>query len=390
MLHFLLKSLSDTELQDTLFEVLIQLVGNTVTKIQAKNSEVFWNTLAIELKELFEANTFNDSNTEKHIDFLLQLCGTALEYRQGKFFHSNKDFVQSFIGLNVQKKSQPVLLTYCKVTILLLLSENIKLSQENASSLTRKINNLHNEEFFLYFVDNIHKYAGFEALILPNFLKLCLRNKLDERYLHLLTKIILQKSPVCGSGINLDSWKKYSIDFSHSTANREMTQVLSENIVCGDVEKLIMDPACVLCSLICLPHIATAIDETLKVKLYQFIDFLCKNITNTKMEEHHIKLLLFILEVGVETLVHFADEEYLLKGLEQLTATLLPLARNIEYLLSLKILDLLYSALTNQEHVVQIQTLLRLNEVLQENFSSPYHEVSIYFSISVIVFTNDS
>lgn len=378
MLHFLLKSLSDTDLQDTLFDVLIQLVGNTVTKIQAKNSEVFWNILVIELKELFEGNTLYDSNTEKHIDFLLQLCGTALEYRQGKFFHSNKNFVQGFIGLNVQKISQSVLLTYCKVTILLLLSENIKLSQENASSLTRKINNLHNEEIFLYFVDNIHKYAGFEALILPNFLKLCLRNKLKDRYLHLLTKIILQKSPLCGSGIRLDSWRKYSIDFGHSTANREMIQALSENIVCSDVEKLIMDPASVLCALICLPHIAAAIDQNLKVNLYQFIDFLCENITNAKMKEHHIKLLLFILEVGVETLVHFADEEYLLKCLEPLTATLLPLARNVEYILSLKILDLLYSALINQENVVQMQTLLRLDAVLQENFSSPYHEVSSF------------
>lgn len=376
MLHFLFKSLSDKELQDTLFEVLIQLVGNTVSKIQAKNSDVFWNTLIFELKELFEANTLSDSNTEKYINFLLQLCGTALEYREGKFLHSNKDFVQGFIGLNVQKLSESLLLTYCKVTILLLLSENIKLSQENASSLTRKITNLYNEEIFLYFVDNIHRYTGFEALVLPNFLKLCLSHKLNEKYLHRLTKIILQKSPLCGSGISLDSWRKYPIDFGYTSANCEMIKVLNENIVCDDIEKLLMDPARVLCSLICLPHIAATIDENLKIKLEQFIIFLCENMDSAKMEEQQIKLLLFLLQIGVETLVHLSAEKHLLKCMESLIVTLLPVATNVEYLLSLKILDLVFSALSNQENIVQMQTLLRLNTILQNNFCSPYHEVN--------------
>lgn len=384
MLHFLLKSLSEKEIQDTLFEVLVQVVGNTVSKIHSKNSDIFWNALIVVLTELFEANTANDCNTEKHIDFLLELCGIALEYREGRFFYSNKNFVQGFVDLNIQKLSQPVLLTYCKVIILLLLSENIKLPQENASSLTRKITTLSNEEIFLYFVDHIHRYTGFEALILPNFLKVCFNNRLNEKYLSLLTRIVLQKSPICGSGIGLAAWRKYSIDFGNTIANCEVIKILTENIICGDSEKLIADSTYIFCSLICLPHISTVIDETVKAKLERLIIFLCENIDVSTMQMQQINLILFLLQTAVETLVHLSDESFLMKCFESLITVLLPLATDIQYLISLKTLDLLLTALSKQENILQIQTLLRLNEVLQDNFCAPYHEVNI----SYLLFNN--
>lgn len=382
MLQFLLKSLADKELQDTLFEVLVQLVGNIVSKINSKNSELFWNTLIVELKELFEANTLYDSNVEKHIDFLLQICGIALEYREGRFLHSNKNFVQGFISLNLQKLPQPILLTYCKVAVLLLLSENVKLSQEYASSLTKKITNLNNEDIFLYFVENIHRYSGFEALILPNLLKLCFNNKLSKKFLCLLSKIILQKSPLCGSGINLDLWKKYSIDFGSTLANCGAVTMLEDNIVCDDFQKALMDPVCLIGSLICLPHIATTSVGNAKQKLEQLILLLCENVDLINMEGQQIQLVLFSLQIAVESLIHLADETCLMKIAECLITALLPLATNVEYLLSLKILDLLFTALRNQENIIQMEMLLRLNKVLENNFCSPYHEVSFMLFLS--------
>lgn len=376
-LQFLLKSLSNKELQDTLFEVLTQLVENIVYKIHSKNSELFWNTLTTELKHLFETNASVDSDVEKHIDFLLQMCGTALEYRQGKFLHSNRNFVESFITLNVEKLSQSALLTYCKVTVLLLLSENIKLTQENASSLTRKIINFNNEEIFLYFIDNIVEYSGFEALILPTLLKLCLKNDLDQKYLYVLAKIITQKSPLCSCGINLNMWKKYPVDFGNNKANCEILKILERNIICSDLQKLITDHSSTLSSLVCLPHIAVSIPENVKENLLEFIIFLCENIKT--QESHQFKLLLFLLQVALETLIHASDEKYLLKCCEPLLDAVLPLSTKVDYLSSLKVLDLLFTALSNQENIVQMEIFLRLHEVLQNNFCSPYHEVNTIF-----------
>lgn len=356
----------------------MQIVANMVYKINFKNSELLWDVLANEINELFNAKLFN-SDVEKHIDLLLQLCGAALEYRDGKFLNSNQSFIQNFIALDLQKLSQPVILTYCKVIVLLLLSDNVKLSQENASSLTKKIIRLNNEEIFLYFVSNVYGYSGFEALILPNLLKLCVSNKLDDKFLMLLTKIILEKSPLCGNGISLDSWRKYSIDFGSTVLNYEMSKILDMKIAYSDISKLLLEPVPLICSLICLSHMTVAISNELKTKLKQLVIFLCECVNLEKIQGQQMQLLLFLLQISLETLIHIADDVDLVESFEPVIAAVLPLSVNVEYLISLKILDLILTALRNQENVIQSHTLLKLDKFLQDNFCSPYHEVSLFF-----------
>lgn len=374
-IHSLLESLQDKELREVLCNIMVELIKNMVLKIHPKNSEIYWITLIDFIKRKFHRNRTFDRDTNDSVNYLFLLCGITIECSMGKFLNSYEYFIENFIFLDIMKLSESVLYNYCRIAVLIFSSDYIILSQENVSRLVRKMMNLQSRSVFLYFVEHMDTYSGFETLILPHLLKDCLRDHLEESCFFTLTRIVLEKSPLCGSGVNLTNWKKYPINFGSPGANSEIVTIMERHIAVRDIQRLLRDPGHLLCSLICLPHVATGINDNVKEKLTGLILLLCEAMASVQKEE--IKITLYLIQNALEALVHLSDEEHLLQCFEPLLTTLLPLAANLEYPSSLKALDLLLSSLGNNKDVIQMQTLLRINDVLQDNFCSPYREVTI-------------
>lgn len=384
ILQFLLEALSDEEMQSVLFEVMTQVITNVVKKISYKYSDLFWKVVTAVLKQAFQSTEMLDKNTEEYVDCLLKISGLAVEYQDGKFLNNCSHFITNFLSLDIGKLTESTLQTYCKVSILLLLSVNIRMAQENASSLTKKIINAKNENVFLYFVENTSDYSGFEALILPNFLKFCYASELGGEYLYTLTKIVMKKSPCCGSGINLEAWKRYPIDFGNPKANAEIMNILLGFINVEDDKNVHSENDKMLCSLLCLPHVTSVDTESVKMKLKKLVVSLCETLSVATEVDKRNDILFLLLNV-LEALVHVADATDLIECFQTVLAAVLPLVANADYFVSLKILDLHLTSLACH-NFVEKEMLERINQVLSINLCSPYHEVSsVNTVISILV-----
>lgn len=379
--------LYDTETRDIVFEILEQIVANVAFKIKPQHSELFWKTLLAALDNLF----LKCEDKSEIIDSVLKLVGEAIEYKQGKFLHNPAFFAQQLSKFDIQNLPQKAQITYTNIVILLLLSINIKLPQEQASLITRKILNTNNKNILLHFVENVDSYTGFDASVLPTFLKQCLTNDLEEDSLFVLTKLLLKKSPRCADGMSLDKWVKYPIDFGSKENNLKMRSkfesllLLDENIFENsiDIDKY-------LCCFLCLPHLTFPL---LDMKINKIVLSIVSHLQN-KSDTKQAKKLLFLLNVALESAVHLSNQD----GLDEIKEAVFEFVLNIvsdssSCLIGLKTLDLLLTAIKTDEKIVTMETLLKLNQVLEKNFNSPFHEVSKMLIISDIfelIFVADS
>lgn len=263
--------------------------------------------------------------------------------------------------------------------------KHVKLTQEQASMLILKLRSITEKSVFLYFIDKVDNYSGFDATILPWFLKFCVKNNMEPDCLATLTRLILRKSPECDTGMNLINWKKYPIDFKEYNSNVINMFMDFINI---DNDLLLDNFGNYFCALVCYPHmnckISNEIVETLENK-FIFLTNLLNNSDETKM-----KLVLFLLNATFQCIIH------LNVGLEKLDKLfreiafekLLPLSANPNLLSSLKILSLGITALTEVEEVITMDILRRINYFMHPNFSSPFHEVSTNWILLMMVFNS--
>lgn len=354
------------------------IVANIATKINPQRGELLWKNYTTLLQNLFATLKTSESKCqiETTIDKLLVLVGETIEHRNGRFLYNPNWFLQEFSKLEVVELSEGVLLTYCKICILLLLSANVKLTQEQASAVTRKILNLDNERVLLYFIENTTSYSSFEAMILPHFLKMCYTSNLSEEHFRVLAVIILKKSPLSCSGINLDSWKKYPIDFINQDINQAIYTLIVSHVKHETIDSILTCIENVIFSLICLPHLIIKDSGGLEGTLDSMILKIC---TALKDELKCIRKLLFLLNIALECRIHISNN-----GLEKINTemldTLMPFVKRQEYISSLKTLDLLLSSQKDSSKIISKDVLLRLHTPLEENFSSPFHELRLLTS----------
>ncbi|XP_072378550.1 small subunit processome component 20 homolog [Diabrotica undecimpunctata] len=376
---FLIDSLtSEGSSQIILFEVLENVIANLVNNIKPQKGDLVWSTYITTLKTLIEKYSANQNDAViNDTNYVLKLIGHTVEYKSAKFVQKPALLVDILLELlNAFNQSEETVLLICQISILLLISNNLKLSQEQASILTRKLLSTSHKKVFLSFVDNIKASSSFEALILPNFLRYCVKNALDVESLHLLVKILMHKSPSCVNGINLLNHVKYNLDFKES--NGSVAEILVNKIKESSKVLLTGNVDDYYCSLVCLPHVVTKINEDIFSLLEEIIKVLLKSITD--LPKSDIKKSLFLINITLECLIHLhIDHKRLFQLFEDhIFEHLLTLAGKLEYISSLQSLDLVVTYLEREDpDCLSMSLLLKINQGLKNNFNSPFHEVRL-------------
>lgn len=376
VLGFLLESLNNVNLpRSLLFEILEEITTNIVVHIQPEYSEVFWNVCIDALQTVsLKWSAEREDIAAESIEFTLKLVGQAVEHRKGKLLESPVPLVKEISNLlSISELSETVLLALVQVGILVLLSNSARLPQEYASTLIRKLLQISNRNILLYFIDNISKYAGFEVLILPSFLNVCVKSELDVNCLKALTNLILKKAPPCGSGLKLYRWQKYTINFMPGEKNNVLQGILLDAI-----EGTFDDVDIYLCAVICFPHLvmSNSLINILASKLSKMITVLCTTLKEAHAEDY-LKQKLFLLLHTLECAVHIMPTDFLKDHLNLLVDSLVPFVGDVLLLCSLKIMDVALTALRDEDDVTTVQLLTKLHASLETNLSSPYHEVSV-------------
>lgn len=376
MLPFLLESLSNNKLpRGILFEILEEIVNNIASNIQPQRCELFWKTCITILNNLSQKWVTNRrEDIAENLELILKLIGEAMEYRNGKLLQMPVPLVQMLLSLlTLSDLPEAILLVISQISVLLLTSKNIRLPQEQASTLTRKMLCVP-KQILLHFVYHVMDYISFEALILPTFLKHCLDSNLDNESLHVLTQLVLKKSPLSVNGINLESWTKYCLDFSSRQNNKKIHEILIKHLFVED-DSLIRNMDKYMCALICLPHLI--LDNEMKIEMKVLLDknleLLCENIKVKSADD--LKILLFLLLNTIECIVHTFAAEDLVSHVNLMFEIVLPLSCNVKLITALQIIDLYLSALKNETKIISMDVLKKLHSILEENFNSPYHEV---------------
>lgn len=355
----------------TLFQILEEVVSHITNNIYPQNSEVFWVIVIKSIQETLQSWT--EKKNEKYFSQLLQCIGQAIEYRSGRFLLQPDQLISKLLKLYATEElPEHILLSASKIVILLLLSKTTQLQQEQASILIRTVLNVQPENVFLFFIENIFHYSSFEALILPSFLRYCVKCELNERSLRILAKLIQTKSPLVSGGINIDSWHKYALNFYSSANNNLIERILLDHITLN-TSNVHCDQRNYIYSIICLPHIkhSIGVEEVLLNNIKSF----CEMIG----EQKDIKDCLFLLLITFECAVHILEYSKIINLQNVLTKHILPLCENVEYITALKIVDL-FLTVTKGE-MLKIENMELINKNLQRNFNSPYHEVMFSFVI---------
>ncbi|XP_022902088.2 small subunit processome component 20 homolog [Onthophagus taurus] len=354
--------LQEKSLPNVWYEVLEEVVKNIVENIRPNNNQIFWETFICEIDKFL---LINSEKSTQNLNFLLKCIGIGVEFKGGIFLKTPSLLVQTLLKiLNSNNLNESVLMTSIKITILLLLSKNIKLQQEESSSLIRFVLSLDNKKLLLYFIENVFECALFEALILPAFLKFTADSNLDKDYLKVLTKLIVKKSPLCVNGINLNSWMKYNLRFGSKQELIKIEEILFKKITLTqgfNEEEYIY-------SMICLPHLS----------LVENVNVLMDNIKvlSAKIQEKDgIEKNLFLFGLTFESLVHIKNDE-IEKLFDIFMGIILPLSNQSKNIIALQSLDLFLTALG--EGYLNKELLKQLNVYLELNFSSPIHEVRLY------------
>lgn len=375
----------EEDYQKTLYEILKHVVKNIVSDIHPYKNDLFWDVIREQITDLLvKYRNSQDDNLLQTLGLYFKLIGQCIEYKQGRFLQKPTPLIEIISNmLNEMTLPESILLTIIRVVVLILTSKNLNLSQEQAALLTRKILSNAYEKVFLFFVENIIDYSSFEALILPNFLRYCLQNDLDARCFHVLVKIILRKSPLCGVGFKLQEWVRYPIDFKEY--NPMVIDILSKFLNFDALESTdAIDNY--LCSIICLPHVVTKPkDELLDILEKRIIDLstLVKESVQTALNAE-IKKILMLINFSVECFIHLFDHSKLSKMfLDEILPALLPLVSDPNYIDSLKTISLCIGALHDCPDIITIELLKNINAVLEINFSSPFHEVSANIDIFI-------
>lgn len=357
--------LKEYKISGSLFKILEQVIQRIVNNIIPQNSEIFWKITMNYLHENLQSCT--EKNNIGYLNSILECIGQAVEYRSGYFLINPNCVIKELLQLiSISNLPDEIMLSAVKIIVLLLLSKCIKLQQEEASSLTRNVLKVESKDVFLFFIEHTFEYPSFEPLILPSFLKYCIKHELDDACLSTLAKLVVAKSPFCESGIDIEKWHKYSLNFNSIANNDIIVQVLLQHLrinkenFCSNQENYIY-------SVLCLPHIVYG-NET-EQTLYENIETLSEMIRNGS----NIRRNLFLLLITFECLTHVADRSKLITFKSTFMKTILPLCSNIKYISASKLFDMFL--VVTKEESINMKNLMLIHNSLERNFNSPFHEV---------------
>ncbi|XP_066256541.1 small subunit processome component 20 homolog [Euwallacea similis] len=354
----------DSHFQCTFFEIFEHIIANIVAHIHPKKTQPFWDALINNLSNL-------STNDVANLELTLKLMGQMVEYKHGKLVQDSGPLIQQVVKLlSVEEIPESVLIILIQIGVSVLLSKAIRLPQEQASQLIRKILFLNDKKHILYFVDHISQCSLFETLILPSFLRKCVIYGLDKDCIYSLTKLLLAKRPLCTSGINLPQWNKYSIDFKDY--RQEIFEKLSE--ILEDLEDSNSD--LYFCALIISPHmeLTTIQKDSFVQKQHKVLISLLEALRSSE-DDFLTKKRLFWINNVLESLIHLEGRTALEELFPKVFDTLLKYASSVKHLCALKSLSFMFGFLS--ETVTKINILKNFNSACESNFSSPCHQMRL-------------
>ncbi|XP_060519305.1 small subunit processome component 20 homolog [Cylas formicarius] len=376
-LPFYLQSLcNDLYSQETFFNIVEEIVSNIAIHIHPQKTDLLWESFIDILSKLLDDFLANKNRIiDNKIELIFKLMDQTIKFKDGKLLREPTKVLRLLVQfLSSPKWTDPVLLTIIQISITLLLSKSIQLPQEQVSQLLRKLLLLENDELFLYFVDNISMCTSFELLVLPNFLRKCAERELEKKFLYALTKLVLKKAPLCASGILLQKWVKYPLDFRESSEG-----IFDLFIKWLNTSNPMEDLETYFCSIVCVPHlILTSLQRN---KILNCLEQTMQALLRTFVEDVvNIKVKLFILNLLVECALHLKGKPILKKHFIDLVDVLLKFSADINFVSALKTLSLLISVLGDDEEIATIDLLKKIDKQCALNFNSPYHEMRLFTS----------
>ncbi|XP_044750615.1 small subunit processome component 20 homolog [Coccinella septempunctata] len=363
-LQLLFESLPEYE--NFLIEILEYTIAHITDYVSPQKSEIFWSCILTALSKSRENwNELKDENNLRSIEHLLKLLGQAIEHKHGKIVHNLNRIIQEIVPiLSMEILPEHVVVTLVKVVIVILLSDNLRLTQEEAVLLVKNTLAVKNETAKLYFVDNITEFSCFKPMVLPHFLKSCAEKNFEKNYLRTLTNVILKKAPLANDGIKLRSWSKYPLNIKSNENSQEIELSLLNVIEEGlDKERL-------FCTLVCIPHLSLKDIEKFKQIIGTQILKLLEKCAKDEKEKF------FFLNLHIECLLHLNNNDFFKENFQKIMNVLLPLVDEKSILGILKIMSLVILAVENQEFI-NIETLKFLNEYFEPYFCSPFHEIRL-------------
>ncbi|XP_045464607.1 small subunit processome component 20 homolog [Harmonia axyridis] len=365
-LPLLFESLSEHE--NFLTEILEYTIAHITAYISPQKSEIFWTSILTALNQSIEHWT--QSKDEKYLgsaENLLKLLGQAIEHKNGKIVYRLDQIIKEVVKtLGLENLPENVILTLLQVVIVILLSNNIRLSQEEASLLVKTSMAVKYRNAKFYFVDNITEFSCFEPLILPHFLTSCEENHFEKDHFRILTNVVLKKAPSKNDGINIKSWTKYPLSLRSQENSREI-----ENSLLKVIEEGIIDKERLFCTLVCIPHLNLKEVGKFKKDLSNGILSLLEKCARDQKET------LFFLNLHMECLLHLNCGEFFRENFQEILKVLLPLVDGNTILPILRITSLLLVAVGGSQELINVEVLKSLNQYFESYLSSPFHEIRL-------------
>ncbi|KAJ8865827.1 hypothetical protein PR048_033349 [Dryococelus australis] len=393
VLPLYLRSLADEEVPtDVLSAVLEHIVACVCSEVKPKKCGILWACISDALDQ------FVGEERQDAVLSVLQLVRQLVGCKQGLYVCEPEQLAQRLSRLLGAGESIAMLTT--EVAAALLQSYHVQLQQEHASLLTLKILALPHKEVLLSFFQSVFDYSSFESLVLPRLLAYCRDSSagaqtVDGEILHLLARLVLHKSPLSASGLELGRWRQYLLNFAVDSdrVKQNFPLLLLKVIDVEDTNDLLSKVESCLCVLICLPHVkplpkkiaVKAVENVIKIGI-ESLKRMAEERSTAPGEllpgqgSETKNKLTFLFNVAMDTLVHLEDAEDLLSVLDfdSVINVSFTYAADAENLCMLRTLDLYLSSLRMQNAGVFTADLFsKLLEHLNSNIVSPYHPMRL-------------
>lgn len=355
--------------KDILFNVLTEFTKHLVQNVYPQNLEVYWKISFDVLLEMSQAAATNDSAIRN----ILVLLEQAIKFRNGKCLCRVNEVIEKLITLCDTDISNETMLQLAEIVGMILLSPNLTITQLDSSRLTKRILSTSEKSIFEHFTWALVNWSQFEVLVLPEFLRYFEKHFDNEpSSFELMTKTILEKSPLCHDGISLDRWKMYRINFKCEETVRRIENI----IVNGEQwDRYMM-------SVILYPHITgkteTEPAQCLKSKVERLLNEIPEYQTpkTEAMNSVHLRTTFYELSTIIETLIHLNQADSL--DLQKITTKLLPYCIDDKFLPTLQILDQLISV--QPQETLSFTFFQTVHNKLESNLSAQSHDVRLLTS----------
>lgn len=205
------KFLGKVEHIEKYHEIVKSTVFNTLGHVSPQNIQLFWQTAAKILQ------TTDEKTKIEGIDYIVTLLIQIAEYKNGLFIGDVENIVSAVLGLCDNIENNDVLINIAKLSSLILLSSNAKITQYNTSRMIKRITAINNRQVFEFFIDSVKSHSQFDLLILPELVKYVEKFITeDNKGLYLLAKIVLHQRPLSCDDKGIDNWTVYQIPFKNA------------------------------------------------------------------------------------------------------------------------------------------------------------------------------